>query len=105
MTPKRIWLLIQRGKIEPEWDDAVLVGVQHCYLPEATAPGSKSFHFVNPDFFRLVPWEGEGLKPSYFDIHMGFASKDAYTAVCDRFDVPFTYPGVDRALPWTSIKG
>jgi chitin disaccharide deacetylase len=48
---------------------------------------------------------GEGLKPSYFDIHMGFASKEAYTAVCDRFDVPFTYPGVDRALPWTSIKG
>jgi predicted dehydrogenase len=38
-------------------------GVQHCYLPEATPPGGKSFHFVNPDFFRLVPWEGEGLKP------------------------------------------
>jgi predicted dehydrogenase len=36
-------------------------GVQHCYLPE-TASG-KTFHFVNPDFFRLVPWEGEGLKP------------------------------------------
>lgn len=36
-------------------------GVQHCYLPEAA--GGKSFQFVNPDFFRLVPWEGEGLKP------------------------------------------
>ena len=33
-------------------------GVQHCYLPEATPPGGKSVHFVNPDFFRLVPWEG-----------------------------------------------
>ena len=36
-------------------------GVQHCYLPEPSA--GKPFHFVNPDFFRLVPWEGQGLKP------------------------------------------
>jgi predicted dehydrogenase len=36
-------------------------GVQHCYLPEAT--GGKPFAFVNPDFFRLVPWEGDGLRP------------------------------------------
>jgi predicted dehydrogenase len=23
----------------------------------------KAFQYVNPDFYRLVPWEGEGLKP------------------------------------------
>ena len=36
-------------------------GVQHCYLPEAAA--GKLFSFVNPDFFRLVPWDGGGMKP------------------------------------------
>jgi D-galacturonate reductase len=25
--------------------------------------GEKSFYFVNPDYFRLVPFDGEGLKP------------------------------------------
>jgi predicted dehydrogenase len=37
-------------------------GVQHCYLPGQSV-GGKSFQFVNPDFFRLIPWEGDGLKP------------------------------------------
>ncbi|MCC6423627.1 MAG: Gfo/Idh/MocA family oxidoreductase [Phycisphaerales bacterium] len=35
-------------------------GVQHGYIAEA---GGKSFNYVNPDYMRLVPWEGEGLKP------------------------------------------
>jgi hypothetical protein len=35
-------------------------GVTHCYLEPS---GGKRQHFVNPDFFRLVPWEGDGLKP------------------------------------------
>ena len=36
-------------------------GVTHCYVdgPE----GAKRQYFVNPDFFRLVPWEGSGFKP------------------------------------------
>jgi predicted dehydrogenase len=36
-------------------------GVSHAYVK----PGflDKYFYFINPDFFRLVPWEGEGLKP------------------------------------------
>src|SRR2546423_7909251 len=48
---------------------------------------------------------GAGLKPSYFDIHMGFASKEAHTAGCDCCDEPFTYPGAARALTWTAITG
>ncbi len=24
---------------------------------------SKTFQYINPDFFRLIPWEGDGLKP------------------------------------------
>jgi D-galacturonate reductase len=37
-------------------------GVTHSFV---TAKGTtqKYFHYVNPDFFRLVPWEGEGYKP------------------------------------------
>ena len=27
------------------------------------ANNSKRFQYINPDFFRTVPWEGEGLKP------------------------------------------
>ena len=35
-------------------------GVSHGYIDrQSGAP----FRFVNPDYFRLVPWQGEGLKP------------------------------------------
>ena len=37
-------------------------GVQHSYLEGIGCAGS-TFNFVSPDFFQLVPWEGEGLKP------------------------------------------
>ncbi len=37
-------------------------GVAHCYL-EGIGCGGSQFNFVNPDFYRLVPWEGEGYKP------------------------------------------
>lgn len=34
-------------------------GVQYGFVKNQDKP----FQYVNPDFFRLVPWEGEGLKP------------------------------------------
>ena len=37
-------------------------GVQHAYLEGIGCAGS-SFNFVSPDFFQLVPWEGNGLRP------------------------------------------
>lgn len=37
-------------------------GVTHSYLEGRGCAGS-FFNFVNPDFYRLVPWEGMGLKP------------------------------------------
>jgi len=37
-------------------------GVTHSYV-EPLGPGGSYFNFVNPDFFRLVPWEGNGCKP------------------------------------------
>lgn len=38
-------------------------GVQYSYL-EGVGCGGSRFNFVNPDFFRYVPWEGEGAKPT-----------------------------------------
>ncbi len=38
-------------------------GVTHSYVENIGVGGSR-FNFINPDFFRLLPWEGEGLKPA-----------------------------------------
>ena len=35
-------------------------GVSHSYIDDSTG---KHFGFINSDYFRLVPWEGDGLKP------------------------------------------
>jgi len=37
-------------------------GVSHCYLDNIGCAGSQ-FNYINPDFYRLVPWEGDGYKP------------------------------------------
>ncbi len=37
-------------------------GVAYCYL-EGIGPGGSAYNYVSPDFFRFVPWEGEGYKP------------------------------------------
>jgi predicted dehydrogenase len=47
-------------------------GVSHSYI--TPSQGEKYFHFINPDFFRLVPWEGEGLKP----VGYGYESVEAH---------------------------
>ncbi len=37
-------------------------GLTHSFIDKGGI-GDKHFHYVNPDFFKLVPWEGEGLMP------------------------------------------
>jgi len=37
-------------------------GVEHSYL-EGIGCGGSFFNYVSPDFYRLVPWEGNGFKP------------------------------------------
>jgi hypothetical protein len=37
-------------------------GVSHSFLEGIGCAGS-TFNYINPDFYRLVPWEGEGFKP------------------------------------------
>ena len=38
-------------------------GVAYSYL-EGIGPGGSQYNYVSPDFFRLVPWEGPGYKPT-----------------------------------------
>lgn len=56
-------------------------GVTHCYLDGIGCAGS-TFNFVSPDFFRLVPWEGEGLKP----VGYGFESIAATIRTIHRIE-------------------
>jgi len=35
-------------------------GVQHAYIDDSAGA---YFRFINPDYFRLVPWSGEGFRP------------------------------------------
>ncbi len=42
----------------------------------------KQFQYVNPDFYRLVPWEGEGLKP----VGYGFDSIAATITSASRIE-------------------
>ena len=47
-------------------------GVTHSYL-EGIGLGGTVHNFINPDFYKLVPWEGEGYKP----VGYGFDSVSA----------------------------
>ena len=38
-------------------------GVRHTYL-EPIGCGGTRYNYVSPDFYRLVPWEGPGFKPT-----------------------------------------
>ncbi len=44
-------------------------GVEHSYL-DGIGCGGSQFNYVSPDFYKLVPWEGQGYKP----IGYGFES-------------------------------
>jgi D-galacturonate reductase len=52
-------------------------GVQHGYIDRLA--GAR-FRFISPDYFRLVPWEGEGLKP----VGYGFESIEALVRAARR---------------------
>ncbi|MCP4639635.1 MAG: hypothetical protein GY851_04350, partial [bacterium] len=54
-------------------------GVSHSYLTGAGCAGS-TFNYINPDFFRLVPWTGAGLKP----VGYGCESVEAITGTIHR---------------------
>jgi hypothetical protein len=37
-------------------------GVDYAYLKNI-GPGGTYYNYINPDFFKMAPWEGEGYKP------------------------------------------
>jgi predicted dehydrogenase len=47
-------------------------GVEHSYL-DGIGCGGSYFNYVSPDFYKLVPWEGKGYKPTGY----GFDSVSA----------------------------
>jgi len=60
----------RRGKNLHALADDQFRGVSHGYVDLQS--GAK-FRFVSPDYFRMVPWQGEGLKP----VGYGFESIEA----------------------------
>ncbi|MBN2310808.1 MAG: Gfo/Idh/MocA family oxidoreductase [Candidatus Hydrogenedentes bacterium] len=56
-------------------------GVSHSYLAGIGCAGS-TFNFINPDFFRLVPWHGQGLKP----VGYGFESVEGILGTIHRIE-------------------
>jgi len=52
-------------------------GVRHGYVDRKAGA---TFRFVSPDYFRMVPWEGDGLKP----VGYGFESIEAITLAAIR---------------------
>ncbi len=56
-------------------------GVSHSYL-EGSGCGGSHFNYVSPDFYRLVPWEGDGLKPAGY----GFQSIAATITMIHRIE-------------------
>ncbi len=68
-------------------------GVSHCYLDEIGCAGS-TFNYVNPDFYRLVPWEGEGYKP----VGYGYESVAATINMIHRIESEVTGLGDEASL-------
>jgi predicted dehydrogenase len=56
-------------------------GVEYSFVA-GKGPVGKRFHYVNPDFFQLVPWEEEGYKP----IGYGVDSVSATIAAISRME-------------------
>jgi predicted dehydrogenase len=68
-------------------------GVAHSYL-DGNGPGGTHFNFVNPDFYRLVPWEGSGYKP----VGYGFDSIAATIETIHRIDDETSGKSDEKAL-------
>ncbi|OGS20843.1 MAG: hypothetical protein A2252_00310 [Elusimicrobia bacterium RIFOXYA2_FULL_39_19] len=68
-------------------------GVSHSYLDGIGSSGS-FFNFINPDFYRLVLWEGKGYKP----IGYGYDSVAATINTAHRIENEVAGMPEDKAL-------
>jgi len=53
-----------------------------------------AFRFINPDYFRLVPWQGEGLKP----VGYGFDSIEASVQSANQVNAAGDDPAARQAM-------
>jgi predicted dehydrogenase len=67
-------------------------GVTHSYLDGIGCAGSH-FNYINPDFYRLVPWEGSGYKP----VGYGFDSISSVIGTIARIEEAVSDLGPDGA--------
>ena len=56
-------------------------GVEHAYLEGIGCAGSH-FNYASPDFYRLIPWEGEGYEP----VGYGFESVAATIKMAHKIE-------------------
>jgi predicted dehydrogenase len=66
-------------------------GVSHGYIDRRAGA---AFRYVSPDYFRLVPWEGDGLKP----IGYGYDSIEAIAMAAVRANSAAAGLSADEAL-------
>jgi predicted dehydrogenase len=66
-------------------------GVSHGYVDRQAGA---AFRYVSPDYFRLVPWEGDGLKP----IGYGYDSIEAIAMAAARANSAAAGLSADEAL-------
>lgn len=57
-------------------------GVEHSYLTPGIGCAGSIFNYINPDFFRLVPWEGAGYRPAGY----GYDSVAAIVGMAHRIE-------------------
>ena len=58
-------------------------GVAYSYVSEVSASGSH-YNYINPDFFKLVPWEGAGFKPVGYGVESVTAIIDTIRRIEDE---------------------
>ncbi len=68
-------------------------GVALSYL-SGLGPGGTAYNYVNPDFFKMVPWEGPGYKP----VGYGYDSVAAIAGAITRLEQACENMPEDRAL-------
>ncbi|MDD4869702.1 MAG: Gfo/Idh/MocA family oxidoreductase [Kiritimatiellae bacterium] len=78
------------GMIEHDDHDR---GVRYAYLDPIGCGGSK-YNYVSPDFYRVVPWEGQGYKPTGY----GYDSIAANVNMMNSIEAATESLGVDAAL-------
>ena len=52
---------------------------------------------------QVETFVSEGLRPAYFDCHMGVVTPEPYLEVCRRYGRPFDYPIGEEAVGFDSI--